>query len=240
MDGFIDHYYRDPSAGQPYYQRGAIVWLPSSFLMDSFFRLTPDHYNPAKKAPDFYTAKKFEPADLHKRVAGLFHHAPVYDQELGLNEEFVIQRMKLRKGVIFSAAIEAPNLLPADKKRVPAHWYHDCFVVLPIYTLEDAKKNPKFPARFIEYIKAYAYPQMFHLKEDYGKGMRQSAIRFDRMQIVHKQYLQAANVWLSEDILYALDEWFRFYVFGELDEQSGLVAQYRKTMLAKLAPSASS
>lgn len=235
MEGYIDPYYRQPVGGKPYFQRGAIAWFPASFLMDSFYRLKPNHYNPAKNAPDYYTATEYTPADVHSLKNGVFHHAPIHDQQLGLNEEFVVQRMKLRKGIVFSTALDTPNLPERDLKRVPSHWYHDCFVLLPVYSLEDETKNPKFPARFIEHVKAYAYPQLFHLPADYGGGMRQSVVRFDRMQVVHKQYLRADNLWLAEDALIVLEEWLRFYLFGELDENKGLVALYRKDVLSKLA-----
>ena len=233
MEGLINDYFCKPEAGQPFYQRGAIVWVPCAFLMEKFVRLKAEHYNPANQHHDYYTARVFPPDAILRQEQGLFHHLPGADQLLQKNEEFAVTRYKLRKAVICSTEISA-RLFSAEELRKLRVWFQDGFVVLPIYTLEDEQKNPKHPASFIARLKAYGYPQFFHLPRAEEFGMRESAMRFDRVQVVSKPYMKAAQVRLTDDVMLLVEEWLRFYLFGELDEENGLIALYRKEALAEL------
>jgi hypothetical protein len=85
--------------------------------------------------------------------------------------------------------------------------------MLPIYTLETEQRQPKYPARFVARLKAYAFPQLFHLPRGEAFGMRESVVRFDRIQVVPKQFMKAAHVCLTDDAMLLLDEWLRFYLF---------------------------
>jgi hypothetical protein len=232
VEGLVDSFFRAPTPGQSKYVRGTVVWVPCAFLLEKFVRLTPDHYNPARQEHDFYTARTFSAADVLQRNFDLFHHLPVAAEHLQKSEEFVVQRHKLRKAVIYSTAIETPTLRPEDARRLRI-WFQGCFLVLPIYTLETDQKQPKYPARFVERVKAYAYPHLFHLPRAESFGMRQSVIRFDRAQVVPKDFMRAGDAELSDDATIALEEWLKHYVFGELDE-TGILAEYRKEALSKL------
>ncbi len=232
MEGLIDNFFCAPAAGQSKYRRGVVVWVPCAFLLEKFVRLTPDHYNPARQEHDFYTGRSYSASDVLQRNHDLFHHLPVAAEQLQKSEEFVVQRFKLRKAIIYSTAIETPGLRPEDARRLRI-WFQGCFLVLPIYTLETEQKQPKYPARFVERLKAYAYPHLFYLPRAETVGMRESTLRFDRIQVVPKDFMRAADVELSEDASIPLEDWLKFYMFGELDE-TGILAEYRKEALSKL------
>ena len=208
------------------------MWVPCAFLVEKFVRLRPDHYNPARSEHDFYTARSYSAADVLQRKDDLFNHLPVAAEQLQKSEEFVVQRFKLRKAIIYSTGIEMPGLRAGDLQRLRV-WFQRCFLVLPIYTLETEQKQPKYPARFLERVKAYAYPHLFYLPRAEEFGMRESVLRFDRMQVVPKDFMRTAGVHLSEDAAVPLEEWLKFYVFGELDE-TAILAEYRNEALSKL------
>ena len=233
MEGLVDTVFCAPRTGDSKYLRRAIVWVPCAFLLEKFVRLTPDHYNPARQEPDYFTARSYSAADVLHRKHDLFHHLPVANEQLQKSEEFVVQRFKLRKAVIYSTSIEIPGFKAEDARRLRI-WFQGCFLVLPIYTLETEEKQPKYPARFIERLKAYAYPHLFYLPRAEDFGMRESVLRFDRMQVVPKDFMHAANVCLSEDAAVLLEEWLKFYLFGELDDTT-ILAEYRKLALGEIS-----
>ena len=62
----------------------------------------------------------------------------------------------------------------------------------------------------------------FHLKDE--GGMRESCVRFDRMQAIAKPFLRPDKHRLSNECLKVFDDWLYNYLFGVLPAASEIPA----------------
>ena len=232
MEGFFEDYYCKHKSGEPAIKRGAIVWAPCSYLLEKFTRLKPDHYNPAQQRTDIYSPQPMEPDDLFRNVDGVFHHLPVAEHGLQQDEEFAAVRYKLRKAIVFSQAIEAQGFSSKDLERLRI-WFLQSFVILPMYTLEDRFGRPKFSTGFIARAKGFAFPQFYPLPKSTAHGIRECVVRYDRIQVAQRQFLQPTDTELTEEGMHYVEDWLRYYLCGHLEDKS-VVAYYREQMLPEV------
>ena len=67
----------------------------------------------------------------------------------------------------------------------------------------------------------------FHLRAE--GGMRESCIRFDRIQAIAKPFLKSDKLSLSDECLKVFDDWLYHYLFGVLPAQSE-IPEYRNLL----------
>jgi len=206
------------------FSRGAIAWAPSAFLLEEFHEIQFSNANPAVDfGKGFITLKKRTAADCHNPQSGVFSHLPVHAVQLRANEVWGALKFKLRKVVIISVGTELVGLGDRALRKVSAR-FPDCFLCAPIYTLKSDDDPTRYPASFIELVKAYGLPMTFHLKAE--GGMRESCVRFDRVQAIGKPFLQSDKRRLSDECLKVFDDWLYNYMFGVLPPGSE-ITDYR-------------
>jgi hypothetical protein len=201
-----------------------IAWAPSAFLLEEFQEIQFSNANPAVEfGKGFITLQKRTAADCHNPQSGIFNHLPVHAVQLRANEAWGALKFKLRKVVIISVGTQLVGLGERATRKVCAR-FPDCFLCAPIYTLRSDDDPTKYPASFIELVKAYGLPMVFHLGAE--GGMRESCVRFDRIQAVAKPFLRPDKTRLSSECLKVFDDWLHNYLFGVLPSGSE-ITEYR-------------
>jgi len=218
MEGILKNYFVPLGTDEPFFSRGAIAWAPSAFLLEEFQEIKFSNPNPAVDfGKGFITLHKRTPEDCHNRNSGMFSHLPIHAVQLRANESWGALKFKMRKVVILSVGIELTGLGDRAARKVSPR-FADCFVCAPIYTLKSETEPDKYPASFVERIKAYSFPMAFHLKEE--GSMRESCVRFDRMQPIARPFLKPEKKRLSDECLKVFEDWLFNYIFGALPEKS--------------------
>ena len=152
-------------------------------------------------------------------IPGIFSHLPIHAVQLRANESWGALKFKMRKVVILSVGVELTGLGERAARKV-FRVSPTALLCAPIYTLKSETEPDKFPASFVEGIKAYSFPMAFHLKEE--GAMRESCVRFDRMQPIAKPFLRPEKKRLSDDCLKVFEDWLFNYIFGVLPEKSDI------------------
>ncbi len=224
MEGILSKYFETRGPDEPLFSRGAIAWAPSAFLLEEFREIQFSDPNPAVDfGKGFVTLKKRTAADCHNPQSGVFSHLPIHAIQLRANEVWGALKFKLRKVVIVSVGTELTGLGDRALRKVSARC-PDCFLCAPIYTLKSDDEPAKYPASFIEMVKAYSFPMTFHLGAE--GGMRESCVRFDRIQAIAKPFLRPDKTRLSDECLKVFDDWLCNYLFGGLPAKSE-ITEYR-------------
>jgi hypothetical protein len=222
VEGILPNYFDALAPDEPLFSRGAIAWAPSAFLLEEFQEIQFENPNPAVDfGKGFITLHKRTAEDCHDPRSALFRHLPIHAVHLRANEAWGALKFKLRKVVIVSVGTELAGLGDRALRKVSSR-FPDCFVCAPIYTLQSADEPSKYPASFIEMLKAYSFPMAFHLKDE--GGMRESCVRFDRMQAIAKPFLRPDKHRLSSECLKVFDDWLYNYLFGVLPAASEIPA----------------
>ncbi len=218
MEGILSKYFETLGPDEPLFSRGAIAWAPSAFLLEEFHEIQFSNPNPVVDfGKGFITLKKRVAADCHNSLSGVFSHFPIHAIQLRANEAWGALKFKLRKVVIVSVGTELTGLGDRVLRKVSAR-YPDSFLCAPIYTLKSDDEPTKYPASFIEMVKAYSFPMAFHLRAE--GGMRESCVRFDRIQAIAKPFLKPDKTRLSDECLKVFDDWLQNYLFGTLPAKS--------------------
>ena len=150
-----------------------------------------------------------------------FDHTPLKRPELRSDEALAVVGCKYRPVIVVSQAVDAWD---AGRQRS-----RNCYLVAPLY--KAANYGPGFVAR----VRAYEYNTLFYLPENTARGMLQSFVRFDKLQVVCADLLQTwpnSPTVLTEDAMYCLWAWMCYYQRGVVD---ALLAEYRREALAGLA-----
>ena len=107
----------------------------------------------------------------------------------------------------------------------------DIYLVVPMYSLRDAKNSNRFSEKFTTYLQAYKYPSLFYLPEDEDLGVHESMVRFDRIMVTKSDCIKPKPIQLTEDAYYCLYKWLLYFLGCELDE---MIAEYRNAALESL------
>jgi len=227
VEGILTSYFQPLGPDEPFFSRGVIAWAPSTFLLEEFQEIQFSNPNPAVDfGKGFVTLRQRTAAECHNQQSGLFSHYPIHAVHLRANEAWGALKFKLRKVVIISVGTELTGLGDRAQRKVSAR-FPDCFLCAPIYTLKSDAEPDKYPASFIERLKAYSFPIAFHLRAE--GGMRESCVRFDRIQAIAKAFLKPDKARLTNDCLKVFDDWLYHYLFGVLPAQSD-IPEYRNLL----------
>lgn len=172
------------------------------------------HYEPRDERRNRYTVLPDPPANL------IFNHTPVHELNLEHDEELLVIKAKRRLVVVAS---QAPTSWAPGEDRLRERGY----ACLPLYSFRP-EDLPEFKAR----VRALEYPWWIYLPEDSSLKIREGFIRLDRLQVVEERLLQPRGVALTEEALFLVSEWLRYYLTGEIDP---LFMQDRRELLQELA-----
>lgn len=86
------------------------------------------------------------------------------------------------------------------------------FVCLPLYSFHQ-NDSMEFRAR----VQALEYPWWIYLPDDAVLGIREGFARLDRMQVVEERLLQPRTIALTDEALWFISEWLRYYLTEEIE-----------------------
>ena len=157
---------------------------------------------------------------------------PVQPLELRSNERLALVKCKMRPVIIVSRAADSWK----DKQRRS----DECFLVAPVYSFEGDTEKVVYSPTFIERVKAYAYNTFFYLPPSTNPFVKESFARFDRIQVIHKSWLQHKPIKMTLDALECLQAWLYCYLTWDPSEAAAvskmcdLVLEYREEKLKAL------
>ena len=88
---------------------------------------------------------------------------------------------------------------------------------------------------FIDRVKAYMYWQLFYPPPGRNGRIRESFVRLDRIQPVHRELLDHMPVRLSEAVIGLLRDWIRVYMGESLQEVNSFLLEYRQNAVRQMS-----
>lgn len=214
MSKLIEQYYQTTSEAEARrFQRGQFCWGPTPYLPTRLATLELVHYEPQDERRNRYAVLPDPPENL------VFNHTPVHELNLEHDEELLVIKAKRR---LLMVASQAPTPWAPSQYRLQERGY----TCLPLYSFH-REDLPEFRAR----VRALEYPWWIYLPEDSSFRMREGFIRLDRLQVVEERLLQPIRVALTEDALFLVSEWLRYYLTEEIDP---LFVEDRRQLLEEL------
>lgn len=215
MSNLVERYYQTTSeADARRLQRGQFCWGPGLYLPAQVTTLELVHYEPRDERRNRYAVLPDPPADL------VFNHTPVHELHLEHDEELLVIKAKRR---LLAVASQSPMAWTPGQQRLKERGY----ACLPLYSFHP-DDLPEFRAR----VRALEYPWWIYLPEDSMLRMREGFIRLDRIQTVEARLLQPITLALTEEALFLVSEWLRYFLTEEIDP---LFLEDRRQLLQELA-----
>lgn len=199
-------------------------------------KLAPGHvyadqpvYLPPKRG---LTISRVDPQDdrrlnyeLGGRTDEIFSHAPIKSLDLPSNEGLLVANTKRNRPVIVLGGTRGQEVMAGhDRARLL-----DAAICVPVYG------GDQFRAGMRERIRAYEFENFFYLPADAGLKFDEGFARLDHAQPILRTQLRAhRGLKLSDEALEALAEWYIYFVTGQIDEGSLLLA-YRSEQRVRLA-----
>ncbi len=198
---------------------GRICDVPISYLSDGAkIPLLKAQYNRHGMAQT-YNISKVRPQNSRRE-----EKLPIYEIGQRSDEIAVVHRHKWRPAIVVSS--------PCDDWQDGARRQHDeCFVLAPMYSFGAKGRKLAYSQAFIERVKSYAYNHLFYMPNDAKCNIRESFVRFDRLQVVHERWIVPRSVILHQEFLGPLQSWLWSYLGGDLMVLDDVLADYRDQML---------
>lgn len=214
MTNLVNDYYKRTTLGEAkLLNRGQFCWAPSQYLSNKITTLELVKYNPSNERLNRYAV-----ANPQQNL--LFNHTPVHELRLEHDEEFLVIKAKKR---LFLIASQAPIKWPPGSSRLG----EDGFVCLPLYSFHQ-NDSPEFRAR----VNALEYPWWIYLPENNTFKMKEGFARLDRLQVIEKTTIQPIQIALTDDALFLVSEWLRYYLTGDIES---IFLEDRKQMIEALS-----
>jgi len=196
----VERYYRTTSDAEAQrLERGQLCWGPGLYLSSSLATLQLTTYNPHNESLNRYAVSPTRPFEQ------LFNHTPVHDIRLQHDEELLIIRAKRRLMAVVS---QAPIPWAPAGGRLAELGY----VCVPLYSFHQ-NDSPEFRAR----VQAMEYPWWVYFPANDNLRIYEGFARLDRIQVIEKNMLSPRSVALTEDGLWLLSEWVRYYLTEEIE-----------------------
>ena len=218
-----DEYYETMQRGpilNQLYRIGQLFWAPSLFLFgDRQPHLLRSNYVEARRVYEYQVDqirdREFQNPELPNPTLGIRS-----------DERAMIVGAKHRPVIIVSRSGSGRAALTSSQD--------NCFLVAPVYSFGGDETKLTYSESFIERVKAYVYWQFFYLPAHPPARMRESFVRLDRVQAVHKSLLEHKPVRLSDDAQDLLRSWMSVYLGEELDATNNMLFDYREQAIASL------
>lgn len=227
MIDLVPQYYQ-PLSGmfRQWYQPGQFFEAPALFLIsEKPMPILSAKYDPRSNTYSYGVEMAGAEAFKEDRV-------PVYPMQLKSDERVALVKCKMRPVILLSRAADSWK----DKQRRS----DECFIVVPLYTFEGTGEKVSYSPTFIERVKAYAYNTFFYLPPSSSPMVKESFVRFDRIQVVHKSWLEHRPVKLTPEALECLQAWLYCYLVWDpsaaaaVSKMCDLVLEYREEKLKVL------
>jgi hypothetical protein len=179
------------------YTRGQLYWCPCLYLDPKLRVLDSSDIAPHNHRPPKWKTRTIDPRQFNVPT-----HPPLTNPRLEADEEFVVLAAKRRPVILLSSQTEPWKYRGGEIRQ-------ECFLVAPMYSFDETDP-PKVRVR----IRALAYRELFYLPGHDPLRIRESYVRFDRVQVVPKGWLERRKVCLHPDALYLLTAWFQYYLTG--------------------------
>ena len=226
MIGLIksEEYYTSLTAGpllNQLYGTGQFFWAPSMFLLDNNNRYrVRNTYN--ERGGERY---ELEPADLTTE----FDQPEEMSHTLGIrtDERALVTGAKRRPVILLSKTASRWS----DGRRRS----DDCYLVAPVYSFGGDETRASYSPLFIERVKGYMYWQLFYLPTGANGRIRESFVRLDRIQAIHRDLMRQMPVMLGEYAMGVLRDWVRVYLDEDLYTVNDLLFDYREDAVRQLS-----
>jgi hypothetical protein len=225
---FINKYYIQLTGiYQKWYQPGQLFDAPSLFLItDKPMPILSSKYD-SKACNYSYEVVMCDESGFNTQ------QTPVYPLKMKSDERVALVKSKMRPVVILSQAADCWK----DKTRQG----DDCFLVAPIYSFGGGQEKIGYSADFAERVKSYVYNTFFYLPESASPFFKESFIRFDRIQVIHKPWLLHKTLKLEVDVLDCLYAWLYCYLvwgvvkkINDLPPMCSFILEYREEKMKAL------
>ena len=207
-----DFYHRVEPVEARQLNRGQICWAPVAYLSSQINSVALASYNPQDERLNRYAIL---PSEIDDPL--LFNHTPIHELRLQNDEEMLVNRVKRRPVIIVSQKNGQWRL---GGGRLTERG----LVCIPIYSFQTADS-----AEFRNRIRAQEYPWWLYMPAIHG--FREGFARLDRLQVIEERHLQPMLSALTNDALWFVSEWLRYYVTGEIEP---LLWEYREESLQYL------
>lgn len=192
--------------------RGQICWAPVGYLSSQLQSIDLSSHNPRDERLNQYSISTHEPDDQ-----SVFNHVPVHELKLQHNEALLVNRVKRRPVIIMSQKNEGWT-------RAGPRLAERGLVCLPIYSF-----HPNDTTEFRRRIQAQEYPWWIYIPEH--AGFQEGFARLDRLQTIEETHLEPTRRSLTDDALWFVSEWLRYYLTEEIDD---LLFEYRQNLVQSL------
>ena len=200
------------------YRIGQFFWAPSLFLFGEHRQyLLRSDYVQSRSAYEYHVERirqnEFDSPGTPNPVLGIQS-----------DERAVIVRVKRRPVILISRV----GTGRADSTRTQ----DECYLVAPVYSFAGDETRLSYSQTFIERVKAYEYWHLFYLPGYTPARIRESFVRLDRIQAIHKSLLEQMSVMLSDDVQDLLQSWIRVFLGEDLNAVDHTLAAYRQQSIA--------
>lgn len=213
MVNLIEEFYRhvEPVEARQL-NRGQICWGPSLYLSSQIHSVSLASYDPRDERRNRYAIL---PSEIDDPL--LFNHTPVHELRLQNDEELLVNRAKRRPVIVISQKNDYWSL---GGGRLAER----AVVCIPMFSFQIADS-----VEFRDRIKAQEYPWWLYLPGTHG--FREGFARLDRLQLIEERHLRPRLNALTDDTLWFVSEWLRYYLTGEIDS---LLLDYRADSVQSL------
>jgi hypothetical protein len=195
----INKYYLQLSGiYQKWYQPGQLFDAPSLYLIT-------DKPMPVLSAKYDAKANNYSYEIVTCDASGFnTPQVPIQTLKVKSDERVTLVRCKMRPVIVLSQA--------ADCWKDGKHQGDDCFLVAPVYSFTGGQARIGYSPDFVERVKSYVYNTFFYLPGSSSPFFKEGFVRFDRIQVVHKPWLQHKTVKLEGEVLECLYAWLYCYL----------------------------
>jgi len=196
----FDHFYRQTTAAESHLLgRGQLCWGPIQYLAQRLATLQLVYYDPRDERNNTYQITPNQTLDQ------AFNHTPVHDLNLHSDEEMLMVKAKLRPMAVISQK-------PTEWTLAGGRLNEKGYICVPLYSFHQDESQ-----EFRNRVWAVEYPSWVYLPGDTRLGMKEGFARLDRVQVLDKELISPTQVALSEDALWWLSEWLRYYLTEEIE-----------------------
>jgi hypothetical protein len=218
-----DQYYERLRAGpvlEQMYQPGQFFWAPALFLFGRKpVHLLKGRYNRATGQWE-YRIEQMSDVEFQRP------EEPIIPLGIESDQRATILGCKLRPVILLSSH----PVKWKDGRRT----HDDAYLVAPVYSFGDGDGKQPYSPVFIERVKAFVYNTFFYLPRSTSPQFTEGFVRFDRIQVIHREQLRHMAAMLTDDALWLLQTWLWCFLGAELGKINNVLFDYREEAIQAL------
>ena len=207
--------------------RNQTNWIGQFFRAPSLFLLDNNRRQAVKSNYSESSGEQFrlDPVDLGTE----FDQSDEMIPSLGIrtDERALVIGAKRRPVIVISQT--AVSWLDGNRR------HDDSYLVAPVYSFEGDDTKLSYSQTFIDRVKAYMYWQLFYLPPGGNRHIRESFVRLDRIQAVHRDLLDRMPISLSEPVTGLLRDWIRVYMGERIQDVNTFLLEYRQNAVRQMS-----